>query len=175
MCFWDHKRCALRLWAHFSLLEVLIPTPFHFILLELRQCPYITIIFQWDSRMFVKEVWSEIIRPDNWTWPRVITMRADDWAICARGHIRTFGSNSNRELYKIWAWACLHVDRDFACPPFGLFQNDLTKQRGSKAQTTWFRYAFDWGVMKYMGTDVLHNALPDWGIELHDRLTIRTC
>ena len=131
-------------------------------------------VFQGDSRMFAKQVWSEIVRPNHSTQLRDFTMWTDNWAICIRRRIGTLCSNGDGELHKIGAWACLHVD-SITCRPFCPFQNDLTKGCRLKTQPTWFGEAVDWGVMKYMSTNMLYNALSEWRIEIYDGSTIWTC
>jgi len=131
MHLWDHKGCTLWLPAHFWLLEVMFQNMPHPILLELCQHQYIAIVFQGDSRMFAKQVWSEIVRPNHSTQLQDFAMWTDNQAICTRGRIGTLCSNGDEELHEIGAWACLHVD-SITCWPFCPFQNNLTKGAGRR-------------------------------------------
>ena len=159
MCFQDHKGCALCLLAHLVLLETTFPSPLHSVLLKLHHHQHIAMTFQGDTRVFAKHVRSEVVRPNYQTWLWGIAVWANNWVICARGWIGTLCCSSKGELNKIGAWAFLHVNGDMPCLPFCFFKNNLAEWRWPKTQPTQFWEAPDWGVVKYMGTDVLHNML----------------
>ena len=72
MGFQEHKGCTLRLLVWFLLLGAAVPDALHSILLKLCQGKYIAVVFQRDSRVFVKQVKSEIVRPNCWTHPQVL-------------------------------------------------------------------------------------------------------
>ena len=134
MGFQEHKGCVLRLPVWFLLLGAAVPDALHSVLLKLCQGKYIAVVFQRDSRVFVKQVKLEIVRPNCWTRPQVIAIWADNWVICTRWFFGTVCCNFDGELHKVGAQACLHVDREVAYLSLHLFQNDLAKWRRPKAQ-----------------------------------------
>ena len=172
--FWDCKGCILWLLVCVLLLEMRIPNMLHSLLLKLCQNKHVVVVFQGDSRMFAKQVWPEIVWLNHRTWLQAVTIWADNWVICTRGCMRIPCCGTNGELHKICTWAFLHVNSKSTCLPFCPSQNNLAKGCQPKTQPTWFRKAIDWGVIKYISTNVLHNVLSISWIESHNRFIIWT-